>query len=117
MPPLRPGARPAPPSTSPPREPFPPLSDVEETLFDTAIRLDCALREFAAQGGAVDISFFTESIIEELVSCSIPQDSNADLQWAERNQALLRRLKPSGPPNHSIPWRDNHSGWQRWRRA
>ena len=76
MPPLHPSAcppvplppTPSPPPPSLPKEPFPPLSDVEEMLFDTAVHLDCALCEFAAQGGAVDIQFFTECIVDELVS-------------------------------------------------
>ena len=49
-------------------EPFPPLSEVEEELFDIAIWLDCALREFDTQGGVVNISHFTKSIVKELVS-------------------------------------------------
>ena len=79
MPPLRqvapspsqplPPLLPTPPLPSPPpREPFPPLSEVEEELFDIAIRLDCALCEFDARGGAVNISHYTKSIVHELVS-------------------------------------------------
>ena len=54
--------------SSPPREPFSPLSEVEEELFDITIQLDCALREFDAQGGIVNISHYTKSIVDELVS-------------------------------------------------
>ena len=64
--PPQPAIPPSPPS--PPREPFPPLSEVEEELFDIAIRLDCALHEFDARGGVVNISHYTNSIVNELVS-------------------------------------------------
>ena len=76
MPPLREGALPPPillppppPSLpAPPRDPFPPLSDVEEELLDIAIRLDCGLREFDAQGGVVNIDHYIQCIVDELVS-------------------------------------------------
>ena len=64
--PPQPAIPPSPPS--PPREPFPPLSEVEEELFDIAIRLDCALHEFDTRGGVVNISHYTNSIVNELVS-------------------------------------------------
>ena len=61
---------PDPPRLPPPRtrEPFPPLSMMEEELFDIAIRLDCALREFGARGGIVNTKHYINSIVEELVS-------------------------------------------------
>ena len=50
------------------REPFPPLSMMEEELFDIAIRLDCALREFGARDSIVNAKHYIKSIVEELVS-------------------------------------------------
>ena len=41
---------------------------MEEELFDIAIWLDCALREFGAQDGIVNTKHYTNSIVEELVS-------------------------------------------------
>ena len=72
MPPLREGVLPPPlsPPSLPalPRDPFPSLSDVEEELLDIAIRLDCGLREFDAQGGVVNIDHYIQCIVDELVS-------------------------------------------------
>ena len=69
MPPVR-EVGPAPPPLPPPRtrEPFPQLSMMEEELFDIAIQLDCALREFGAWDGIVNTKHYINSIVEELVS-------------------------------------------------
>ena len=73
MPPLCEGALPQPrppppPLYAPSRDPFPPLSDVEEELLDIAIRLDCGLCEFHAQGGVVNVDHYIQCIVDELVS-------------------------------------------------
>ncbi|KAN0125446.1 hypothetical protein V8E53_015472 [Lactarius tabidus] len=47
-------------------EPFPSLSQDEEELFDIAVRLDSALREFEARDSDVDTQFYVNCIIEEL---------------------------------------------------
>ena len=73
MPPLREGVLPRqppppPPQYAPSRDPFPPLSDVEEELLNIAIRLDCGLHEFHAQGGVVNVDHYIQCIVDELVS-------------------------------------------------
>ena len=73
MPPLREGVLPQQPPPPPPLyapscDPFPPLSDVEEELLDIAIRLDCGLRAFHAQGGVVNVDHYIQCIVDELVS-------------------------------------------------
>jgi hypothetical protein len=68
MPPRRLVARTPPPPPPPALEPFPSLSQDEEELFDIAVRLDSALREFEARDGDVDTQFYVNCIIEELVS-------------------------------------------------
>ena len=49
-------------------ESFPPLSMMEEELFDITIWLDCALHEFGAQDGIVNMKHYIKSIVKELVS-------------------------------------------------
>ena len=72
MPPLREGVLPPPPPCPtlpvPCRDPFLPLTDVEEELLNIAIRLDCGLCEFHAQGGVVNVDHYIQSIVDELVS-------------------------------------------------
>ena len=74
MPPVREVAPVPPPLPPPPRTrgPFPPLSMMEEELFDIAIRLDCALREFRDRDGIVNAKHYINSIVEELVSQYMP---------------------------------------------
>ena len=57
----------APPPPAPARVLFPPLSQLEEELFTIAIRLDSAVREFAARQGQVDTQYYVNCIVAELV--------------------------------------------------
>ena len=70
MPPIREVGPVTPPPPPPLRTqgPFPPLSMMEEELFDITIWLDCALCEFGARDGIVNTKHYINSIVEELVS-------------------------------------------------
>jgi hypothetical protein len=102
MPPTRPVV---PRPSSPVLEPFPPLSKEEEELFDIAIRLDSALREFDGGRGAVDTRFYVQAIMQELVSLSIIIGTLLKLTThvqTDTERICTTSLIPGGPRMHPI---------------